>query len=58
MSDQTEEQILGTTKISDRWRISLLEAVREELADDGVEIEEGDLLVYKISGEKLVIELA
>jgi hypothetical protein len=58
MSDKTKEQILGTTKISDRWRISLLEAVREELANEAVEIEEGDLLVYKISDGKLVIELA
>lgn len=58
MSDEQQEQILGTTKISDRWRISLLEAVREELADEEVEIKEGDLLVYKISDGKLVIELA
>ncbi|WP_168215820.1 hypothetical protein [Halorussus ruber] len=57
MSDDTEE-ILGTTKISDRWRISLLEAVRAELASDGAEVEEGDLLVYKMVDGKIVIELA
>lgn len=57
MSDKTTEQILGTTKISDRWRISFLEAVREELAGDD-EVEEGDRLVYKISDGKVVIELA
>ncbi|WP_276301849.1 hypothetical protein [Halorussus lipolyticus] len=58
MSDKTTEQILGTTKISDRWRISFLEAVREELAGDDDEVEEGDRLVYKISDGKVVIELA
>jgi len=57
MSDDTEE-ILGTTKISDRWRISLLEAVRAELASDDAEVEEGDLLVYKMVDGKIVIELA
>lgn len=53
-----DERILGTTKVTDRWRISLIKAVRDEFseADDPVEV--GDLLVYKKRGDSIVIEPA
>ena len=51
------EQILGTTKVTGRWRISLIKAVREELADNE-EPEIGDRIVYKQRDGEIVIELA
>lgn len=54
----TDEQILGTTKVTDRWRISLIKAVREEFEADDREVEVGDLLVYKRDGDRIVIEPA
>ena len=53
-----EERILGTTKVTDRWRISLIKNVREELAAGGEEVEIGDLVVYKRQGDQIVIERA
>ena len=52
------ERILGTTKVTDRWRISLIKAVREELdeSDRGVEI--GDRIVFKLKDGKIIIEPA
>lgn len=58
MSDETDDEILGTTTVTQRWRISLIKAVREELAKTGDEIAEGDRLVYKVKDGKIVIELA
>ena len=58
MSDETDEKILGTTTVAQRWRISLIKAVREELAKTGDEIDEGDRLVYKIKDGQIVIEMA
>ena len=52
------ESILGTTKVTDRWRISLIKAVREELQDQGYDVEVGDRLVYKIRDGEIVVELA
>lgn len=54
----TDEQILGTTKVTDRWRISLIKAVREEFADAGLEVEVGDRLVYKLRDGQIVVEPA
>lgn len=56
MADQ--ERILGTTKVTDRWRISVIKAVREELAADGQEIEIGDRLVYRIKDGQIILEPA
>ena len=53
-----DEQILGTTKVTDRWRISLIKAVREEFENEGEEVEVGDLLVYKLQDGKITIEPA
>ena len=58
MSDDTEEKILGTTTVTQRWRISLIKAVREEFADDGMDVEEGDRLVYKLRDGQIVVEPA
>ncbi|USZ67719.1 hypothetical protein NGM10_13410 [Halorussus salilacus] len=58
MSDDTEEKILGTTTVTQRWRISLIKAVREEFADDGMDVEEGDRLVYKLRDGEIVVEPA
>jgi hypothetical protein len=54
----SDERILGTTKVTDRWRISLIKAVREEFADRGDEFEVGDLVVYKERDGDIVIERA
>lgn len=53
-----EETILGTTTVSDRWRISLLRAVRDEFenGDGGVDV--GDRLVYRRVDGKIIIEQA
>lgn len=52
------ERILGTTKVTDRWRISLIKAVREELAEGGTNVEIGDRVVFKAKDGKIVIEPA
>lgn len=51
----SDEEILGTTKVTDRWRISLIKAVREEWGDD---VEVGDRLVYKVRDGEILIERA
>lgn len=53
-----DDEILGTTTVSDRWRISLIKDVRDAMAADGGEVEEGDLLVYRLRDGKIVIEPA
>ncbi|WP_198661996.1 hypothetical protein [Halorussus litoreus] len=58
MSDDTDEKILGTTTVTQRWRISLIKAVREEFAKDGIDVEEGDRLVYKLRDGEIVVEPA
>ncbi|MFC4553353.1 MULTISPECIES: hypothetical protein [Halorussus] len=57
-SDDSDEKILGTTTVTQRWRISLIKAVREEFAEDGVDVEEGDRLVYKLRDGQIVVEPA
>ncbi|WP_192498401.1 hypothetical protein [Halorussus halophilus] len=54
----SDEKILGTTTVTQRWRISLIKAVREEFEKDGVEVEEGDRLVYKLKDGEIVVEPA
>lgn len=58
MGEDNEEKILGTTTVTQRWRISLIKAVREEFAEDGVDVEEGDRLVYKLKDGEIVVEPA
>lgn len=53
-----DEQILGTTKVTDRWRISLIKAVREEFEAGGEAIEVGDRLVFKKQNGSIVVEPA
>jgi bifunctional DNA-binding transcriptional regulator/antitoxin component of YhaV-PrlF toxin-antitoxin module len=55
---EADEEILGTTKVTDRWRISLIKAVREELATAGSDVEIGDRVVFKRRGDQIVIERA
>jgi hypothetical protein len=57
-SDESDEEILGTTTVTQRWRISLIKAVREEFAENGLDVEEGDRLVYKLRDGQIVIEPA
>ena len=52
-----DEKILGTTKVTDRWRISLIKSVREEMEDAGHDVEVGDRLVYKRVDDKIVVEI-
>jgi hypothetical protein len=54
----SDDRILGTTKVTDRWRISLIKAVREELAERGERVEEGDLIVFKERNGDIVVESA
>lgn len=54
----SDEKILGTTKVTDRWRISLIKSVREEMEDAGYDVDVGDRLVYKRVGDKIVVEIA
>ena len=56
MSDR--ERILGTTKVTDRWRISLIKAVREEFNNEGEPVEIGDRVVFKVKDGKIIIEQA
>lgn len=58
MSEETSEKILGTTTVTQRWRISLIKAVREEFAEKGIDVEEGDRLVYKLRDGEIVVETA
>ena len=53
-----DEKILGTTKVTDRWRISLIKSVREDLEEAGYDVEVGDRLVYKRVDDKIVVEIA
>jgi hypothetical protein len=53
-----EERVLGTTKVTDRWRISLIKAVREEFEATGENLEVGDRLVFKKRDGDVVVELA
>ena len=53
-----DELILGTTKVTDRWRISLIKAVREELEEEGYDVEVGDRLVYKVEDGQIILEPA
>ena len=57
-SDESEEKILGTTTVTQRWRISLIKAVREEFAEDGLDVEEGDRLVFKKRDGEIIVEPA
>ncbi len=57
-SEDSDEKILGTTTVTQRWRISLIKAVREEFAEDGLDVEEGDRLVYKLRDGQIVVEPA
>ncbi|WP_423744355.1 hypothetical protein V5735_15610 (plasmid) [Haladaptatus sp. SPP-AMP-3] len=54
----TSEQILGTTTVTQRWRISLIKAVREEFEEAGDEVKEGDRLVFKKRDGQIVVEPA
>lgn len=58
VSTMADERILGTTKVTDRWRISLIKAVRDEFSEADEDVEIGDLLVYKKRGDSIVIEPA
>lgn len=51
-----DERILGTTKVTDRWRISLIKAVREALEEEGEDVEVGDRLVYKLRDGEIIVE--
>lgn len=53
-----DDRILGTTKVTDRWRISLIKAVREEFEERGEPVEEGDLVVFRKRDGDVVLESA
>jgi hypothetical protein len=51
-------RILGTTTVSRGDRITLIVGVRESFSDRGVEVEEGDTIVYRLSDDRVVVEPA
>lgn len=53
-----DTKLLKTTRISNRWRISLVKTVRKELSEDGRDPEIGDKIVYRKKGDDIVVELA
>jgi len=53
-----DEEILGTTTVTDRWRISLIKAVREVFEEAGEDVEVGDRLVYRLRDGQVVVEPA
>lgn len=56
--DIVDEEILGTTTVTDRYRISLIKAVREVFEEAGDDVEVGDRLVYKRREDRIVVEPA
>ena len=56
--DMADEEVLGTTTVTDRWRISLIKAVREAFEEADEEVEVGDRLVYKLRDGEVVVEPA
>jgi hypothetical protein len=58
MAGDKDEEILGTTKISNRWRISLIQSVREQLGDEEDEPDIGDRVVFRRRGDDVIVELA
>lgn len=50
--------IIGTTTISDRWRISLIKDVREIFEEWDQEPAEGDRIVYTLEDDRIVIEVS
>lgn len=57
-TDADDTKLVQTTTISQRWRISLVKAVREELGTDARDPEIGDRIVYRRKGDDIVVELA
>lgn len=49
-------EVIGTTKIADRWRISLIKNVRRVLEEQGYDIEEGDEISYLFKDGDIVVE--
>lgn len=55
MSDKT---VIGTTKVSSRWRMSLVDDVRELFESQGRPVEIGDTIVYRRVDGEVVVEPA
>ncbi len=52
----SEEQLLGTTTVADRWRISLIKRVRKEFEEMDQDVQIGDQLAFKRVDGKVVVE--
>ena len=48
-----EEKLLGTTKVTEGWKISLVKEVREELKGGDV----GDHIAFRKKGKDVVVEI-
>lgn len=57
-TNSDDGRILGTTTVSQGGRITLLADVVDAFADRGVEITEGDVVVYRLYDGKVVVEPA
>ena len=53
-SATADSEILGTTTVTDQFRISLIKAAREA----GLDVEVGDRLVYRLEDGRVVLEAA
>lgn len=51
-------EVIRTTTISSRWRISLVKDVRELFESQGRPVEEGDTIVYRLVDGEVVVEPA
>lgn len=50
--------IIGTTKISHRYRMSLIVDVQEEFREMGVDPQVGDTVVFRRRDDDILIEVA
>lgn len=53
---QAESEILGTTTLTDRNRISLIKRVQEVFDEQGRPVGLGDQVVYRLEGDRVIIE--
>lgn len=53
----SEAETLDTTKVADRWRMSLVEGAREALDAMDEEYEVGDTILFERRGDSIYIEI-
>lgn len=51
-------QVIGTTKVSSSWRMSLIVPVREVFEAEGQSVDIGDVIVFRLVDDEVVVEPA